>query len=83
MPTTRIAIGGPTAPNQHAQIQVAGNLRPLVTLRVTVRDGNTPVADTAFDRITSGGALTAMLSHYPVVIEGLAPGFQDALDLSP
>lgn len=83
LPTTRIAIGGPAAMAQHAQIQVGGDLRPFGILRVDFRDGYAPAAGTPFDLITIGGALTDSLARYQVVIEGLAPGFQYSLSLSP
>lgn len=83
VPTTHIEVGGPTASTEYDQIQVGGDLRPFGILRVNFRDGYGPPPGSQFDLITLGGQLTGPLTQYQVIIEGLAPGFQWSLTLSP
>ena len=83
-PKTRINVGGTQPVTQYAQVQVTGDLRPQGMLFVNFRDGYAPDAGATFDLITVGGALVfGDVNSYQVMIEGLQPGFQYSLTLSP
>jgi hypothetical protein len=80
---TRIAIGGTAPVTQYAQLQVGGDLYGQGTLKANFRDGFAPLAGNSFDLITVGGNLTNGIGSYQVINEGLAPGFQYTLTISP